>query len=31
VIEALRSRYSLEIDEVGGAAESTVFKPVRIG
>ena len=30
VIEALRSRYSLEADEVGGEAETTVFKPVRI-
>jgi 4-hydroxy-3-methylbut-2-enyl diphosphate reductase len=31
VIEALRTRYSLVVDELAGAAESTVFKPVRIG
>jgi 4-hydroxy-3-methylbut-2-enyl diphosphate reductase len=31
VIEALRTRYSLVVHELAGAAESTVFKPVRIG
>jgi hypothetical protein len=30
-MEALRSRYSLAVEELGGASESTVFKPVRIG
>lgn len=31
VIEALRTRYTLVVDELAAAAESTVFKPVRIG
>jgi 4-hydroxy-3-methylbut-2-enyl diphosphate reductase len=31
VIEALRARYSLVVDELTAAAESTIFKPVRIG
>jgi 4-hydroxy-3-methylbut-2-enyl diphosphate reductase len=31
IIEALRTQYSLVVDEHAAAAESTVFKPVRIG
>jgi 4-hydroxy-3-methylbut-2-enyl diphosphate reductase len=31
VIDALRTRYSLVVDELAAAPESTVFKPVRIG
>jgi 4-hydroxy-3-methylbut-2-enyl diphosphate reductase len=31
VLDALRAHYSLVVDELSAAAESTVFKPVRIG
>jgi hypothetical protein len=31
VIEALGTRYSLVVDELAAAAETRVFKPVRIG
>lgn len=31
IIEALAGRFRLAIEEVGGAEEATVFKPVRIG
>jgi 4-hydroxy-3-methylbut-2-enyl diphosphate reductase len=31
VLEALRTRYSLVLDQMSAGSESTVFKPVRIG
>jgi hypothetical protein len=31
VLDALRTRYRLAIQEYGSAVENAVFKPVRIG